>query len=348
MNQQYQNEEIALRHTLVEDNVVVPDVEQELDLLHQRIDAKPQHYRRNLVLAFITGAAALLLAFLMYKPVMRMMQSHETMQMVVAQGGVSIKDGEGNVYLIALGTDRERLLCDYGVMVYSDDKIALPASLTGLSDAREGKLTISTSRQAECHVLLSDGSEVWLNGNTNLEMSTLFEKEKRDVYLSGEAYFKVTKDKNRQFSVYTEKMVTNVTGTEFLIRSYPGEECSVTLVKGSVKTRNIATNETKELVPGEKMTIAIDGSHEVCGVKTAVLSDRTDGFFCYDNETLEFILRDIARWFGCDMRIENTASAAVHLYFEADKHDSLEEIVNLLNSLSSAKVEVADSVLIIK
>lgn len=72
-------------------------------------------------------------------------------------------------------------------------------------------------------LVLSDGTKVWLNSETRLEYPLTFGEYSRDVRLSGEAYFEVTKDEARHFNVIMEGATIEVTGTSFNASCYPGE-----------------------------------------------------------------------------------------------------------------------------
>ena len=86
------------------------------------------------------------------------------------------------------------------------------------------------------NVFLSDGSKVVLNAGTTLRYPISFVKGKpRKVFLEGEAYFKVTKNKMDAFIVETNQLSTKVFGTEFNVSSYKDEVITnVVLVEGSV------------------------------------------------------------------------------------------------------------------
>jgi ferric-dicitrate binding protein FerR (iron transport regulator) len=82
---------------------------------------------------------------------------------------------------------------------------------------------------------LPDGSKVWLNSGTYIKYPTAFSKEKREVYIDGEAYFSVAKDAEKKFVVQTYNVSLEVTGTEFNIDAYKTTDfIKTTLVEGAV------------------------------------------------------------------------------------------------------------------
>jgi transmembrane sensor len=84
-------------------------------------------------------------------------------------------------------------------------------------------------------VTLSDGSRVWVSPKSTLTYLKTFEKLSRKVSLSGEAFFEVTKDHKRPFSIYTGNVITKVWGTSFRIRAFAGDKTTkVDVVTGKV------------------------------------------------------------------------------------------------------------------
>lgn len=85
-------------------------------------------------------------------------------------------------------------------------------------------------------IVLPDGSVVWLNASSHLRFPAKFENNRRDVYLEGEAFFKVTHDKKRPFTVHAPSgLYAKVLGTSFNIKAYSFQkDIQVTVVTGKV------------------------------------------------------------------------------------------------------------------
>jgi ferric-dicitrate binding protein FerR (iron transport regulator) len=82
---------------------------------------------------------------------------------------------------------------------------------------------ISVPKGSKSSIILSDGSKIWLNSCTKLKYPDKFESTLREVYLEGEAYFEVAKDKNKPFFVRTSDLDIKVLGTSFNVKSYANE-----------------------------------------------------------------------------------------------------------------------------
>jgi transmembrane sensor len=88
------------------------------------------------------------------------------------------------------------------------------------------------------HVVLPDGTNLWLNAGSHLRYSIPFIRENREVELSGEAFLDVVKNEQSPFVVRTENTSVEVLGTQFNVNAYPEtEQIQITLKEGKVKFR---------------------------------------------------------------------------------------------------------------
>ncbi|PTM01176.1 MAG: hypothetical protein DA394_04605 [Candidatus Arcticimaribacter sp.] len=113
-----------------------------------------------------------------------------------------------------------------GALKYSNDHISDPSLLN----------TLYVPKGKTFEIILSDGSAVFLNSDSKLSFPNKFlSNEPRRVQVEGEAFFKIAKDSLRPFIVSSERINTEVFGTEFVFSSYKEDEQSeVILIEGSV------------------------------------------------------------------------------------------------------------------
>jgi len=104
---------------------------------------------------------------------------------------------------------------------------------------------IETPKGSSTIINLPDGSKIWLNAGSKLRYPQNFDKNERSVFLEGEAFFEVSKDKDRKFLVKTSELTVKVFGTKFNVKSYPDESAvETTLVEGSISIqKNSMTGE---------------------------------------------------------------------------------------------------------
>lgn len=104
-------------------------------------------------------------------------------------------------------------------------------------------------------VLLADGSKVKVNVGSRLVYPKEFSSSKREVFLTGEAYFEVAHDKRKPFIVRAGDIGVKVLGTKFNIKAYPNEVNIVTtLLEGSVQIDNSRINQQLTMVPNDVFT----------------------------------------------------------------------------------------------
>src|SRR5690606_26694388 len=112
---------------------------------------------------------------------------------------------------------------------------------------------LQTPRGGQYHLVLPDGTHVWLNAASTLTYAISGAVQERLVQLDGEAYFEVARDPNRPFRVASRGQVVEVLGTHFNVNSYLDEPLvRTTLVEGSVKVIGSANQQSVVLSPGEQ------------------------------------------------------------------------------------------------
>jgi ferric-dicitrate binding protein FerR (iron transport regulator) len=98
---------------------------------------------------------------------------------------------------------------------------------------------IIVPKGSKTHLILPDGTQVWLNAGSTLTYPERFGEAKREVYLEGEGYFDVVKHTDKTFMVRTSDIHVHSLGTKFNIKAYPQDDIiETTLVEGKVKVEN--------------------------------------------------------------------------------------------------------------
>jgi hypothetical protein len=154
-------------------------------------------------------------------------------------------------------------------------------------------------------LLLSDGSHVVLNSGSKLRFPVNFLKDApRNVYLDGEAYFSVQKDKERPFTVITHDMNTRVHGTEFNVSSYANENnTSTVLIEGSVDVTMVNGDRTGEHIlirPGQR-AVYEDNVIEVAEVKVDKYISWKDGKLFFVDDPFYLMVKELERHFNVEI-----------------------------------------------
>ena len=177
---------------------------------------------------------------------------------------------------------------------------------------------------------LPDGTVGWLNGNSSIKYNENFNAD-RQVFLTGEAFFDVFKDKERPFVVNTNEVNLKVLGTRFNIESYENENIvEVVLETGSLEFSDKTLNRSYTMKPND--LVLYDKSHK--DFTTEVVHPQkylswTEGKLVFRNDPLDVIARRLERWYDIDVELE--AGSTENIRWRATFIDEdLEEVLKIM------------------
>lgn len=199
---------------------------------------------------------------------------------------------------------------------------------------------IATPRGGQYQVNLADGTRVWLNAASTLKYPVAFSKDKRIVELTGEAYFEVNPEPvagRRQtripFLVKTRTQVVEVLGTHFNVNAYDDEpDTKTTLLKGAVKVVQSAAHQSVLLKPGQQSALAEHIS--VADVDATASIEWQKGYFLFDNESVESMMRKISRWYNIEVEYRGN----IRYRKFAGKISRFENITQILEVMEKTQV----------
>jgi ferric-dicitrate binding protein FerR (iron transport regulator) len=116
---------------------------------------------------------------------------------------------------------------------------------------------IVAPKGSKTQITLADGTQIWLNAGSKLVYSKNFSMENREVFLDGEAYFKVVHHDKHAFIVHTPEATIRDLGTTFNVKAYSGSPTTeTTLIEGSVEIVLKSSSKQKILIqPNEKLVL---------------------------------------------------------------------------------------------
>lgn len=194
-------------------------------------------------------------------------------------------------------------------------------------------------------VTLADGTRVFMHANSRLVFPTEFKGEKREVRLDGEAYFVVSHDAEHPFVVYTDNIVTEVTGTEFYLRAHGGNNCNVTLVNGRVKVKGCGDEVV--MAPGQQVAADAAGL-KVRHVDLRPYTYWRDGYLFYDHVSLKRIIEDIASDYNYSVSFDTDAPLDNELHFVADRTRGIKDVLSTLADVTGIDFSLSGSTIIVK
>lgn len=193
----------------------------------------------------------------------------------------------------------------------------------------------------QMEVILSDGTVVWLNSNSELEFSDLGSKGVRRVSLKGEAYFEVARNEKRPFIVSTPDFNVKVLGTKFNVNTY-FEKQAVVLVEGAVDVQH--GKETYSLEPGNLFCYdASNGDRAITKVDPLNYVAWTNGYLEFSSNSLEHVLSQIQSFFGASFEYDRTKAASTFLSGKLELRDGLVKALDGLKNTSAISYSMRDS-----
>ncbi|UFH52287.1 FecR family protein [Spirosoma sp. KNUC1025] len=177
-------------------------------------------------------------------------------------------------------------------------------------------VTLVTANQ-KLSKTLPDGTTILLNRHSTLTYPTAFADDRRDITLTGEAFFNVTPDANRPFRIKARPTVIQVVGTSFSVRAYD-DNVSVAVRTG--KVRFSSKRKAVLLTPNQQATFeaSADTIRRLPQVLANVFAYKT-GQLVFDNEPLREVVKAINQVYNTDVRLANARLGNCRLTTRFDK-----------------------------
>lgn len=195
--------------------------------------------------------------------------------------------------------DRRSLsITEAGNEIRNDSAGGLVFQNKGIEKTETTYSTLVIPLGGEYKITLPDGTQVWLNSQSELRFPSRFAKDCRLVELKGEGYFKVAKENRRPFLVKTTDAEIKVYGTEFNLHAYEEEkELTATLVNGSISVTPTGREEMK-ILPSQQLSYFRETRGvSVREVDTELYTSWKDGFYSFENTSLGEIFNYLKRWY---------------------------------------------------
>ena len=154
------------------------------------------------------------------------------------------------------------------------------------------------------------------------------------VFLSGEAYFEVSKDQKHPFIVQTEHINVQVLGTHFNVDAYRNNpEVKTTLLTGSVAVSN-KSNSVRMILKPNEIAIYNKVGNKLTRQVTKNAKDEIswrDGEFIFDNLPLGEIARELSNSFDTPIHIADTSLQSYRISARFRNGEDLETILSVLH-----------------
>lgn len=194
-----------------------------------------------------------------------------------------------------------------------------------------GKIMAVSTGNDEKNLLveLSDGSRIFLNRNSELSYNKNFGRNSRNVKLTGEAFFEITPDVTKPFTIDAGNAYVKVVGTSFnVITNNPDSEVEVYVKTGKVLVSGSDNSRSLELDPGYVGIIDDAGAEKSLNNNPNYMSWNT-GLLVYNGQTLDLVFKDLKRVYNMDIIAED-ASILENRWTSPIDNKSQETIIRLI------------------
>ncbi|MBA4849652.1 FecR family protein [Emticicia sp. BO119] len=197
-------------------------------------------------------------------------------------------------------------------LIMKDKKAEVTAET--LPTQHSSDIEVKNTSSSDSEIKLEDGTVVKLKKNSSISYPKHFGKETRNVYLKGEAFFKVKRNPNAPFIVHTGDLVTEVLGTSFNVKSYDNSkaiEVSVTSGRVSVYEMSEKLSDKKNgviLTPNQKVVFDKSSKKITPGIveNPIVLTPGVSKIdFVFEEVPLQQVFQRLKDVYGIEIIIEN-------------------------------------------
>lgn len=236
---------------------------------------------------------------------------------------------------------KDSLVSESGAGIYVDTSRSLVYKPIGQEKMDLVFNTLQVPRCCEYRLVLADGTQVWMNSESELRYPVDFSTNERRVYLKGEAYFEVAKNAEKPFRVEANGIVVEALGTGFDINAYGDKGMiTATLIEGRVRVSDMNTGKECELMPGKQARL-LNGLLETLEVNTEDVIGWTQGRFVFSNMTLEEIATQLVRWYDIRVVFQDNRLRDYRFTGVMKRYRELDNILEFISETTDVKFQVS-------
>ena len=300
----------------------------------------------------IAASIILLVGLFVGRTISGVRDIHEEQELAksVMQPGTSkaiLMMADGKEVVLEQGQNLNILLNERVRVATSSQGIVYEEYGKGMVTEEYNKLT--TPIGGEYSLVLSDGTKVFLNADSELKYPVEFSDGKRIVDLKGEAYFEVHKDSLRPFIVRINGAEVTVLGTSFNVNTYGDDgQIYTTLVNGSVRVSSMKNKQEEILKPGMQSVMNVQsGLLTVRKVDVEPYVAWREGRFVFRAMTLDLIMRQVQRWYDFEVFYQNSELKDYEFRGVIKRDMDLDKVLSVIKATTNVDFEVKGKVITI-
>ena len=258
--------------------------------------------------------------------------------------------------ILMMADGKEVLEQGQNLNILLNERVRVATSSQGIVYEERGKGMVTeeynkltTPIGGEYSLVLSDGTKVFLNADSELKYPVEFSDGKRIVDLKGEAYFEVHKDSLRPFIVRMNGAEVTVLGTSFNVNTYGDDgQIYTTLVNGSVRVSSMKNKQEEILKPGMQSVMNVQsGLLTVRKVDVEPYVAWREGRFVFRAMTLDLIMRQLQRWYDFEVFYQNSELKDYEFRGVIKRDMDLDKVLSVIKATTNVDFEVKGKVITI-
>ena len=324
----------------------------EEEFLHLEKNIYEQKSRRMTLRWSIAASIILLVGLFVGRTINGVRDMHEEQELAknVMQPGTLkavLMMADGKEVVLEQGQNLNILLNERVRVATSNRGIVYEEHGKGVVTEEYNKLT--TPIGGEYSLVLSDGTKVFLNADSELKYPVEFSDGKRIVDLKGEAYFEVHKDSLRPFVVRMNGAEVTVLGTSFNVNTYGDDgQIYTTLVNGAVRVSSVKNGQAEVLKPGMQSVMDVQsGQLTVREVDVEPYVAWREGRFVFRAMTLDLIMRQLQRWYDFEVFYQNPELKDYEFRGVIKRDMDLDKVLSVIKVTTNVDFEVKGKVITI-
>ena len=324
----------------------------EEEFLHLEKNIYEQKSRRMTLRWSIAASIILLVGLFVGRTINGVRDMHEEQELAknVMQPGTLkavLMMADGKEVVLEQGQNLNTLLNERVRVATSNRGIVYEEHGKGVVTEEYNKLT--TPIGGEYSLVLSDGTKVFLNADSELKYPVEFSDGKRIVDLKGEAYFEVHKDSLRPFVVRVNGAEVTVLGTSFNVNTYGDDgQIYTTLVNGAVRVSSVKNGQAEVLKPGMQSVMDVQsGQLTVREVDVEPYVAWREGRFVFRAMTLDLIMRQLQRWYDFEVFYQNPELKDYEFRGVIKRDMDLDKVLSVIKVTTNVDFEVKGKVITI-
>ena len=205
-----------------------------------------------------------------------------------------------------------------------------------LNNKVTGRELVTSTSQIEKNkeIILSDGSRIWLNRNTQLAYPKVFKGNIRKVNLAGEAYFEVARNPDKPFIIETVQSEITVLGTSFNINT-DSVQTNVSVTTGKVNVKSLYSQASVNLLSDDMANVTENDIQKMQITNRNYLSWKT-GRFIFKDAPLKDVIKDLNSFYNKQIVLNNPD---INCSFSANFDNAgLSDIIEILKLTCSIEI----------